>query len=132
MVLELDHYLDVLLKKPRAVRDARVTHSDQVPEVFQHMHAKLRERQEAEGDRLFVRFLLLHREVGMDRLRQALEESEQIQTYHFEGIQEILNQWTNPRPTTPLTKDKVPMDLAKYLVQRSNLQMYNQLSGGRE
>ena len=86
MILELDHYLDVLLKKPRAVRDARVMHSDQVPDVFRRVHAKMRERQEAEGDRLFVRFLLLHRQVGMDRLRQALEEAERIQTYHFEGL----------------------------------------------
>ncbi len=132
MVLELDHYLDVLLKKPRAVRDARVMRSDQVPEVFRRVHAKMRERQEAEGDRLFVRFLLLHREVGMDRLRQALEEAERTQTYHFEGLQEILNQLTNPRPTTPLTNDKVPVDLAKFLVQRSNLQMYNRLSGGEK
>ena len=132
MVLELDHYLDVLLKKPRAVRDARVMHNDQVPEVFRRVHAKMRERQEAEGDRLFVRFLLLHRQVGMDRLRQALEEAERTQTYHFDGLQEILSQLTNPRPTTPLTNDKVPVDLAKILVQHANLQMYNQLSGGRE
>ncbi len=56
-ILELDHYLDVLLKKPRAVRDARVMHSDQIPEVFRRVHAKMRERQEAEGV-LFARLLV--------------------------------------------------------------------------
>lgn len=132
MVLELDHYLEVLLKKPRAVRDARVMHDDKVPEVFRRVHAKMRERQDAEGDRLFVRFLLLHREVGMERLRQALEEAERTSTYHFEGLQEILAQLTEPRPHAPLAADQVPVDLNAYRVQRSNLQMYNRLSGGGE
>lgn len=130
MVLELDHYLEVLLKKPRAVRDARVMQDGQVPDVFRRVHAKMRERQDAEGDRLFVRFLLLHREVGMERLRQALDEAERTNTYHFEGLQEILAQHIEPRPHAPLAVEQVPVDLNTYRVQRLNLQMYNRLSSG--
>ncbi|MEB1808765.1 MAG: hypothetical protein LPK26_16000 [Bacillaceae bacterium] len=44
MVTELDHYLEILLKKPRAIRDAHAFHSSDIPDVFRRFHRKMREQ----------------------------------------------------------------------------------------
>nr|WP_232070022.1 IS21 family transposase [Kyrpidia spormannii] len=130
MVLELDHYLEVLLKKPRAVRDARAMHDPRVPDVVRRVHAQMRARQHAEGDRLFVRFLLLHREIGMKRLCQALEEAERTRTYHYEGLHDLVMKLTGEAPDSPLDASTVPADLAAYCVQKVNVRMYDRLVHG--
>jgi hypothetical protein len=40
--------------------------------VFKRFHRKMREQEGAIGDRKFIRLLLLHREIGMEKLTQAL------------------------------------------------------------
>lgn len=79
MITVLDHYLEALLKKPRAIRDAHAFQSSEIPEVFKRFHRKMREQEGAIGDRKFIRLLLLHREVGLEKLTQALLEAEQSQ-----------------------------------------------------
>lgn len=55
--LELDHYLEALLRKPR-VKDARVMQTSAVPNVMRRLHQEMHHRHGAEGDRGFVRFML--------------------------------------------------------------------------
>lgn len=130
MVLELDHYLDVLLQKPRAVRDARVMQGQRVPDVARRIHARMRERQDAQGDRLFVRFLLQHRELGMDGLRPIFEEAEQSDTVHYEGLMAIAARHLGERPAPALTSEKIPADLVDLRVRRQDLRQYDQLARG--
>lgn len=130
MVLELDHYLEVLLQKPRAVRDARAMQGERVPDVARRIHARMRERQDAQGDRLFVRFLLQHRELGMDGLRPIFEEAEQTDTVHYEGLMEIAARHQGEHPAAALTSEKLPVDLADLRVRRQDLRQYDRLTQG--
>ena len=130
MVLELDHYLDVLLQKPRAVRDARVMQGQRVPDVARRIHARMRERQDAQGDRLFVRFLLQHRELGMEGLRPILEEAKQSATVHYEGLMAIAARHLGEHPAPVLTGEKIPVELADLRVRRQDLRQYDQLTRG--
>ncbi|WP_142383586.1 hypothetical protein [Bacillus sp. V5-8f] len=71
MITFLDHYLVVLPKKPRAIRDAHTFHSSEVPKVFKRFHSKLREQEGPVSDRKFIRLLLLHRDMEIDSLTQV-------------------------------------------------------------
>ena len=132
MITVLDHYLDVLLKKPRAIRDAHAFQSDEIPEVFRRFHRKMREQEGAEGDRKFIRLLLLHREIGMSKLTQALLEAERDQIYKYEVVHENIQRLTNGSLVfDELPKKRTPTNLLDYKVQKTNVEKYGQLLGGR-
>ncbi|GEN81825.1 IS21 family transposase [Sporosarcina luteola] len=132
MITVLDHYLDILLKKPRAIRDAHAFQSDAIPEVFRNFHRKMREQEGAEGDRKFIRLLLLHREIGMEGLTKALQEAEQTQVYRYEVVHEIIQRNTNGVVEfDQLPQKKTPTNLLEYKVQKTNVEKYGQLLGGR-
>jgi transposase len=95
MITVLDHYLEVLLKKPRAIRDAHAFQSNEIPDVFKRFHLKMREQEGSVGDRKFIRLLLLHRHIGMDNLTKALLEAEKTQVFRYEKVHEIIQRLTN-------------------------------------
>lgn len=131
LVLVLDHYLDVLLRKPRAVRDAAAMHEANVPEEVRAFQGEMRRRHGADGDRAFVRFLLLHREVGMDTIQGVLAVAVRTGVYHFEGLHDLLLRRTGQTaPTGTLSIDKVPADLATYRVQKTDVGRFNTLMNG--
>ncbi|MCF8567697.1 hypothetical protein LLE49_23540 [Alicyclobacillus tolerans] len=133
MILVLDHYLDILLKKPRAVRDARVMHGTDIPEVVRLFHREMRQRHGADGDRAFVRFMLLHREVGMDAIVSVLHIASEQQVYHFEGLHElVLKQTGQVQPMSSLSAEKLPVDLSQYRVQKADTSRYSALTSGGE
>lgn len=79
-VLNLEHYLDALAKKPGAL--AGSTPLDQWraqgrwPESFDRFWARLQQRRgKSDGTRAMVEVLLLGREHGYDRLRRAVEQA---------------------------------------------------------
>lgn len=79
-ILELEHYLDVLVKKPGALAGSMALEQwrqqGRWPESFDRFWANLRERRgKAEGTRAMIEVLLLGREHGYDRLRQAVEQA---------------------------------------------------------
>ncbi|WP_237760138.1 IS21 family transposase [Sporolactobacillus inulinus] len=127
MFTHLDHYLDVLLKKPRAIRDAHPFHSPEIPEVFRRFHQKMREQEGADGDRKFVRLLLLHRELGMKRLTQAIQKAEEKQIFRYEAVHEIIQEMTNDVIVTDLPSEKAPDVLRNYKVDQANIRQYGQL-----
>lgn len=131
MITVLDHYLEVLLKKPRAIRDAHAFHSNEIPDVFKRFHLKMREQEGSVGDRKFIRLLLLHRDIGMDNLTKALLEAEKTQVYRYEKVHEIIQRLTNQHiPISTLPSDKTPVNLLDYKVNKSNIEQYGQLTGG--
>lgn len=131
MVLQLDHYLEAFLRKPRAVHDARVMQTAEIPDSVRRFHRLMHQRNGADGDRAFVRLLLLHRDVGMGTLTAALEEAEQKAIFHYEGIHELILRKTGQiHWTNPLSDEKVPIDLQSYRVQKANLQCYSALLSG--
>lgn len=131
MILVLDHYLDVLLRKPRAVRDAMAMHTPDIPEEVRAFQKEMRSRHGADGDRAFVRFLLLHREVGMAVIVDLLNVAARAQIYHFEGLHDLLLRQTGQAaPTGTLTADQIPVDLGTYRVQKADVSRYNALTSG--
>jgi transposase len=132
MITNLDHYLEALLKKPRAIRDAHAFQSSDLPDVFRRFHRKMREQEGAAGDRKFIRLLLLHREIGMEKLTQALREAEQAQVYRYEVVHEIIQRLTNNYlQVQDLSKEKTPVNLLDYKIQKANVAQYGQLTGGQ-
>ncbi|MFC4620590.1 IS21 family transposase [Camelliibacillus cellulosilyticus] len=126
----LDHYLEVLLKKPRAIRDATAFHSPDIPDIFRRFHQKMREQEGPEGDRKFVRLLLLHREMGIENLTEALLEAEKTQIFRYEKVHEIIHRMTNPNVSRALPEEKAPVNLQDYKVKASRIEQYGQLAGG--
>jgi transposase len=131
MITVLDHYLEVLLKKPRAIRDAHAFQSKEIPDVFKRFHLKMREQEGSVGDRKFIRLLLLHRDIGMDNLTKALSEAEKTQVFRYEKVHEIIQRLTNQHISiSTLPTDKTPVNLLDYKVNKSNIEQYGQLTGG--
>lgn len=129
----LDHYLEALLKKPRAIRDAYAFQSSEIPEVFRRFHHKMREQEGAAGDRKFIRLLLLHREIGIENLTKALLEAEKTQVFRYETVHEIIQKLTNQHfSIQDLPREKTPASLLDYKVNKSNIEQYGQLTGGNK
>jgi transposase len=133
MITVLDHYLEILLKKPRAIRDAHAFQSSEIPDVFRRFHFKMREQEGAAGDQKFIRLLLLHRDIGMGNLTNALLEAEKTQVFRYETVHDIIQKLTNQYITiNDLPLDKTPVNLLDYKVNKSNIEMYGQLTGGNK
>lgn len=129
--LQLDHYLDALLRKPRAVRDARAMQSADVPQALRDFHREMNQRHGAEGDRGFVRFLLLHREVGMDLLVQIVQQAQATGVFRYEGLHQMVQQMSGQIPNSqPLPPSRIPTDLTQYRVQKVNPERYGELTKG--
>ena len=79
-ILNLEHYLDVLAKKPGALAGSTALEQWRAqgrwPESFDRFWAQLEQRRgKADGTRAMIDVLLLGREYGYDRLRQAVEQA---------------------------------------------------------
>jgi Mu transposase-like protein len=79
-ILDLEHYLDVLAKKPGALAGSTALEQWRAqgrwPETFDQFWANLEQRRgKADGTRAMIDVLLLGREHGYDRLRQAVEQA---------------------------------------------------------
>lgn len=131
LILVLDHYLDILLRKPRTDRDAAAMHGPDISEEIRAFQREMRRRYGADGDRAFVRFLLLHREVGMDTIQDVLGTAASTGVYHFEGLHDLLLRRTGQvAPTGALSADQVPVDLTAYRVQKADVGRFNALMNG--
>lgn len=134
MILELDHYLEALLRKPRAIHDAMPMQKGNIPSAIRDLQRRMHERHEADGDRGFVRFLLLHRELGMDALVLAAEKAERLGVYRYEGLHEILLRQTGQQPeTVSMPERSMPLDLQAFRIRKADVTCYEALvKGGAE
>lgn len=121
---ELSHYLDVLERKPRAVRQARPVRAE--------VHAQIRAFRDrlasgAHGDREFVRVLRLLVEYGQTPVLAAIEECTRGGACSYEAVRFALMQSLQALPEVAATAalaDKGP-DVAA-----SDLTVYDSLLGG--
>lgn len=125
-ILDLDHYLDILLRKPRALDQAKPFRAADLPAVYHQFRAELRQR-DPRGDRDFVRVLMLHREFPAERVQAALEEALRQRTIHYEAVHQIL---LSPVHVPPLNAEQVAR-LPQIHVRQPALARYDQfLKGG--
>jgi hypothetical protein len=130
LVLELDHYLEALSRKPRALHHAQMMKSPKVPEILRRFHQSMHARLGADGNRAFIRFLLYSRPIGMASFIKILEQAEVLGIYHFEGLYDLLSRSTDQFPKPEISVKQVPVDLNAYRVKKADLQQYSVLLGG--
>lgn len=87
-VLDLDHYLDLLMQKPGALDQARPFRQASLPAVYHHLRAAMREH--GRSDREFIRILLLHREFAAAEVEAAVTEALRAGASQFEAVRQYL------------------------------------------
>lgn len=102
-ILNLEHYLDVLLRKPGAMEGSRPLQQWRErglwPESFDRLWARLRERHgKHPGTKAMVELLLLGREHGWPALRRAVERALSLGCSDESGVRYLL---LHPVTTAP-------------------------------
>jgi transposase len=129
-VLDPYHYLPVLLRKPRAFRQAKPVRAYAWPPVFQQALAYLEERYpDGQGVKEYVRILTLKEEVGEKRLGEAVELALRYRCVGVDAVRHLLHQMENPWQQ-PLPLLAVPACLAAFAVPARDLSQYNRLLAG--
>lgn len=98
-ILDLDHYLELLLRKPGALENAKPLRAANLPPVYGQYRAEL-QTHHRQGDAEFVRVLMLHREFGAEQVETALTDAVRLRVYDSEGIRQML--LGASRPQAPL------------------------------
>lgn len=127
--LVLDHYLELLLMKSRALSNTRVYRPESLPPVYEQYRRCLAAR-DPKGNRQFVKILMLNREYPTKQIEDALGLALAYNVYNYDGLLNILIQLNSDSPkVTPLSSDltaNIPKvhvlapDLSKYGVLLDN------------
>jgi transposase len=127
-IYNLDHYLETLYKKPRALEDARPFKRAKLPTAFQKYLDALKQHH-IQPEREFVQILMLHRETSWEALAGTVEEALRQGIYQAAGVRQILENMTGKHlATTPLTPGRYP-HLASYKVDQPKVSKFDQLMG---
>jgi hypothetical protein len=133
--LQLDHYLELLLRKPGALAGSRplaqMRAEGQWPESYDRLWAGLKERYgESDGTRQMIGLLMLAREKGADALTRGIEEALAWNCFDASAVQLLITGRAESRPPA------VPVDvgrLAGYDRPEPDMRRYDRLlSGGEE
>jgi hypothetical protein len=127
--IKLDHYLELLLQKPRALDNTKVYKPNTLAPIYEQYRRSLNARNH-KGNREFVRILMLHRDYPPALVTEAVEIAMAYNVYSYDGVLNILGQLlVSGRPKiVPVSKDKlqnipevvvIPPDLSKYSVLMS-------------
>jgi transposase len=87
----LDHYLDLLLQKSRAIGNTKVYNPQSLPPVYEEYRKCLLSRN-PKGNREFVKILMLHREYSSISVTEAVEVALLYNIYSYDGVLNILGQ----------------------------------------
>ena len=123
MLLELDHYLDALERKPRAVMHAAVVR--RLPEVYARAKEKLMHGN-PEGYRELCRILLLHRHYSQVEVASALKQALALGSVNEATVKQLLINRANGQAPP---KVEVPAALNQYRVSPSTADCYDVLLG---
>ena len=122
--IKLDHYLELLLQKSRALGNTKVYKPQMLAPVYEQYRRSLNARS-PRGNREFVKILMLHRDYPTALVTEAIEIAMAYNVYSYDGVFNILGQLlvSGSPKTAPVSKDKlqgipevvvVPPDLSKY------------------
>jgi transposase len=119
-ILELEHYLPALARKPHAASHAAVI--NQLPPIYAQVRDQLC-RARSDGYRDFAAILLLHQEFSADAVLSALQEAHDRGCLSAQAVRQILLNQTMVVPS-PV---KVPIPLAETRLSPPDLSRYNLL-----
>lgn len=105
-VLELDHYLETLLKKPGAMAGSTALEQWRAqgrwPAVYDRYWATLRERQgKQEGTRSMIEILMVGRERGWRRLEQTVGQALELGCFDVEAVRLLVHTAASGAPRVP-------------------------------
>ena len=104
--LILDHYLEQLLKKPRAIKYAKVIKNYKFEQHLTTLREKLDHLyDENDAGKHFVKILLLKRTSSIDEFNTAIELALDYNAISSQGVQSILNQLQTVQTRTILDVD---------------------------
>lgn len=127
--LMLEHYLDLLLKKSRALSNTKVYQPQKLPQVYEEYRRQLVSRN-PKGNREFVKILMLHRDYSQKLVAEAVEMAMSYNIYGYDGVMNILGQLTCSSPKViPLSKEKV-QNIPSVSVNSPDIEKYRVLMGG--
>jgi len=124
LILELEHYLPALARKPQAARHAAVV--GQLPPVYAAVRDRLC-RARPDGYREFVAILLLHREFPAEAVALVLAEAYESGCLEPAAVRQLLLNRAAPNRPQPVA---VPARLEGVKVELPDLAQYNALLVG--
>ena len=129
-VLELDHYLDVLMKKPGAMAGSTALEQCRAqgrwPASYDRFWSQANEREGRQaGTRTMIEILLLSRTHGAGRVRQAVEEALAMGTSSLSTVRYLLS--ADGWPASPETAPVEVGDLHRYDRPQPSMEGYEQL-----
>ena len=127
--IQLDHYLELLLQKSRALDNTKVYKPHMLAPIYEQYRRILNTRS-SKGNREFVKILMLHRDYPPELVTEAVEIGMTYNVYSYDGVLNILGQLlvSDSPKMAPVSKDKlqgipevvvIPPDLNKYSVLMS-------------
>jgi transposase len=124
--LVLDHYLELLLMKSRALGNTRVYRPDSLPPVYEQYRKCLVAR-DPKGNRQFVKILMLNREYPANQITDAIGLALAYNVYNYDGLLNILMQLNTESPKViPLSSD-LTANIPKVHVLSPDLSKYGAL-----
>jgi transposase len=130
--ISLDHYLDLLLQKSRALGNTKVYNPQSLPPVYEQYRRCLCARN-PRGNREFVKILMLHRDYPPAHVAEAVEIAMTYNVYGYDGVLNILGQTlVSSHKVIPISKDKL-QSIPEVVVSPPDLDKYKTLmpGGGR-
>lgn len=122
-VFEVDHYLDELERKPRAIQHARPVRRAKIPPSYHEFHSKTLAKY-GHGKE-FIKLLKLHREFTIEVVEKAVESCVKQQLYTADNVKHYLYLLTHPEAIKP-APIKYEMD-QPITVKPPSLNQYDQL-----
>ncbi len=127
--LVLDHYLELLLMKSRALGNTRVYRPDTLPPAYEQFRRCLAAR-DPRGNREFVRILMLTRKYPIEQVTDAIDLALAYNVFNYDGVLNILMQLNTGSPRIkPLRADSLA-NLPKVEVHAPDLCKYGALMSG--
>lgn len=125
----LDHYLDLLLQKSRALGNTKVYKPQNLPPIYEEYRRSLISRS-PKGNREFVRILMLLRDYPAKQVAEAIELAMLYNLYSYDCVLNIIGQLivTSPK-IIPLNKEKY-QDIPDVQVNAPSLDKYKVLMTG--
>jgi hypothetical protein len=129
-VLELDHYLDVIERKPGALAGSTALEQCRTqgrwPAIYDRFWSLASERNDRQtGTRAMIEVLLLSRTYGTARVRKAVEEALELGTSSLSAIRYLLN--VDCKPTATDLPSVEAGELRRYDRPQPSMDVYEQL-----
>lgn len=125
----LDHYLELMLNKSRAVGNTKAYNPNSLPPIYEQ-YRKLLAARSSKGNQEFVKILMLHREYPVEQVSTALEMSIEYKVYNYDVVHNLLLQLnSSSHKVIPLRQESL-MHIPRVTVEPPKLARYNDLLNG--